>query len=141
MYVDGSRIRRAFTCQARAVNVTLPRSFYRAHLLRSFELNRSATVNNLIRTIQVPNCVTSQPMADEPRKRRKILPEPGKRNILITSALPYVNNVPHLGNVVGSVLSADAFARYCKGRGLNALFVCGMFVRLLTKAPPQPHHS
>ncbi|KAL9058553.1 MAG: hypothetical protein Q9162_001708 [Coniocarpon cinnabarinum] len=64
-------------------------------------------------------------MAEEPRKRRKIVPEPGKRNILITSALPYVNNVPHLGNVVGSVLSADVFARYCKARGLNALFVCG----------------
>lgn len=41
-----------------------------------------------------------------------ILPKAGERNILITSALPYVNNVPHLGNVVGSVLSADVFARY-----------------------------
>lgn len=41
-----------------------------------------------------------------------ILPKKGERNILITSALPYVNNVPHLGNVVGSVLSADVFARY-----------------------------
>jgi methionyl-tRNA synthetase len=40
------------------------------------------------------------------------LPKQGERNILITSALPYVNNVPHLGNVVGSVLSADAFSRY-----------------------------
>ncbi|KAB8356663.1 hypothetical protein FH972_024240 [Carpinus fangiana] len=40
-----------------------------------------------------------------------ILPEPGKRNILVTSALPYVNNYPHLGNIVGSVLSADVFAR------------------------------
>lgn len=50
---------------------------------------------------------------DEPsNKRRKILPEAGKRNILITSALPYVNNVPHLGNIVGSVLSADVFSRY-----------------------------
>lgn len=29
------------------------------------------------------------------------LPIPGKRNILITSALPYVNNVPHLGNIIG----------------------------------------
>jgi hypothetical protein len=27
-----------------------------------------------------------------------VLPEPGQRNILVTSALPYVNNVPHLGN-------------------------------------------
>ena len=34
------------------------------------------------------------------------LPIPGKRNILITSALPYVNNVPHLGNIIGcNVLS------------------------------------
>jgi len=41
----------------------------------------------------------------------KILPTQGQRNILITSALPYVNNVPHLGNIVGSVLSADVFSR------------------------------
>lgn len=40
------------------------------------------------------------------------LPVPGERNILITSALPYVNNVPHLGNIIGCVLSADVFARY-----------------------------
>ena len=42
---------------------------------------------------------------------QKILPEKGKKNILITSALPYVNNVPHLGNIIGSVLSADVFSR------------------------------
>jgi len=40
------------------------------------------------------------------------LPQPGERNILITSALPYVNNVPHLGNIIGCVLSADVYARY-----------------------------
>lgn len=55
----------------------------------------------------------------------KILPKSGQRNVLITSALPYVNNVPHLGNIIGSVLSADVFARYCRGRGINTLFVCG----------------
>jgi methionyl-tRNA synthetase len=54
-----------------------------------------------------------------------ILPHPNTRNILITSALPYVNNVPHLGNIVGSVLSADIFARYAKARNYNTLFVCG----------------
>ena len=54
-----------------------------------------------------------------------ILPVPGKRNILITSALPYVNNVPHLGNIIGSVLSADVFSRYCKARGFQTLYVCG----------------
>ena len=39
------------------------------------------------------------------------LPVAGERNILITSALPYVNNVPHLGNIIGCVLSGDIFAR------------------------------
>ena len=45
-------------------------------------------------------------------KQGEILPLKGENNILITSALPYVNNVPHLGNIVGSVLSADVFSRY-----------------------------
>ncbi|KAF7506186.1 hypothetical protein GJ744_012166 [Endocarpon pusillum] len=55
----------------------------------------------------------------------KILPKQGQRNVLITSALPYVNNVPHLGNIVGSVLSADVFSRYNKARGRPTLYVCG----------------
>ncbi|CCD24019.1 methionine--tRNA ligase MES1 NDAI_0C03590 [Naumovozyma dairenensis CBS 421] len=59
------------------------------------------------------------------QQAQEIVPEKGERNILITSALPYVNNVPHLGNIVGSVLSADIFARYCKTRNYNTLFVCG----------------
>lgn len=58
-------------------------------------------------------------------KGAKILPQPGKRNILITSALPYVNNVPHLGNIIGCILSADVYARYCRLRGYNTIFVCG----------------
>ncbi|GAV28776.1 hypothetical protein PMKS-002251 [Pichia membranifaciens] len=55
----------------------------------------------------------------------KLAPKENERNILVTSALPYVNNVPHLGNIVGSVLSADIFARYCKDRNYNTLFICG----------------
>jgi methionyl-tRNA synthetase len=43
---------------------------------------------------------------------------------LITSALPYVNNVPHLGNLI-QVLSADVFARFCRLRGRETLYVCG----------------
>ncbi|KAI9789671.1 MAG: putative methionine--tRNA ligase, cytoplasmic protein rar1 [Peltula sp. TS41687] len=54
-----------------------------------------------------------------------ILPTAGKKNILITSALPYVNNVPHLGNIVGSVLSADVFARFSRLRGHPTLYICG----------------
>jgi len=43
---------------------------------------------------------------------------------LITSALPYVNNVPHLGNLT-QVLSADVFARFCRLKGYETLYVCG----------------
>ncbi|MDT8447019.1 MAG: methionine--tRNA ligase [bacterium] len=43
---------------------------------------------------------------------------------LITSALPYVNNVPHLGNIIGSTLSADVYARYCRARGYETLYIC-----------------
>ncbi|OON20474.1 methionine--tRNA ligase, partial [Opisthorchis viverrini] len=49
----------------------------------------------------------------------------GVRNILITSALPYVNNVPHLGNMIGSTLSASVFALYCDVAGYNVLSICG----------------
>lgn len=53
------------------------------------------------------------------------LPVEGERNVLITSALPYVNNVPHLGNIIGCVLSADVFARYCRMCNYNTLFIGG----------------
>ena len=43
---------------------------------------------------------------------------------LITSALPYVNNIPHLGNLI-QVLSADVFARYCRLAGCETLYICG----------------
>ncbi|KAK4448263.1 tRNA synthetases class I (M)-domain-containing protein [Podospora aff. communis PSN243] len=54
-----------------------------------------------------------------------ILPVEGKKNILITSALPYVNNVPHLGNIIGSTLSADVYSRYSKLRDRPTLYICG----------------
>lgn len=56
---------------------------------------------------------------------RTVLPKANERNILITSALPYVNNVPHLGNIIGCVLSADIFARYARMSGYNTLYVSG----------------
>ena len=60
-----------------------------------------------------------------PNKNKPILVENSKNNILITSALPYVNNVPHLGNIIGCVLSADVFARFMRLMGENVLYVCG----------------
>ncbi|MCU9847752.1 methionine--tRNA ligase [Defluviimonas sp. WL0024] len=44
--------------------------------------------------------------------------------ILITSALPYINGIKHLGNLVGSQLPADLYARYCRNRGHEVMFIC-----------------
>lgn len=33
--------------------------------------------------------------------------------------------MPHLGNIIGCVLSADCYARYCRSRGYNTIFICG----------------
>jgi len=43
---------------------------------------------------------------------------------LITSALPYINGVKHLGNLVGSMLPADVCARYHRAKGDDTLFIC-----------------
>ena len=43
---------------------------------------------------------------------------------LITSAIPYINGIKHLGNLIGSQLPADLFARYQRGRGREVLFLC-----------------
>jgi len=46
------------------------------------------------------------------------------KRVLITSALPYVAGVKHLGNLVGSMLPADIFARFCRARGYDTLAIC-----------------
>ncbi|MER6142135.1 methionine--tRNA ligase [Streptomyces sparsogenes] len=43
---------------------------------------------------------------------------------LITSALPYINGIKHLGNMVGSMLPADVYARYMRQRGHDVLYIC-----------------
>ncbi|WP_431679563.1 methionine--tRNA ligase [Kitasatospora sp. KL5] len=43
---------------------------------------------------------------------------------LITSALPYINGIKHLGNMVGSMLPADVYARYLRRRGHEVLYIC-----------------
>ncbi len=44
--------------------------------------------------------------------------------ILITSALPYINGVKHLGNLAGSMLPADVYARFQRLRGHDVLYIC-----------------
>ncbi|MFC4724120.1 methionine--tRNA ligase [Glycocaulis abyssi] len=44
--------------------------------------------------------------------------------ILITSALPYINGIKHLGNLAGSMLPADVYARFQRMRGAEVLYIC-----------------
>ncbi len=44
---------------------------------------------------------------------------------LVTAALPYINNVPHLGHMAGSHIPADIFARFSRMKGYNTKFIGG----------------
>ncbi len=44
---------------------------------------------------------------------------------LVTSALPYINGIKHLGNLVGSLLPADVYARFLRTQEHEVLFICG----------------
>ncbi|MGE4618747.1 MAG: methionine--tRNA ligase [Planctomycetota bacterium] len=47
------------------------------------------------------------------------------RRVLITAALPYANNRPHLGHVAGVYLPADTYNRFLKLTGVESIFICG----------------
>lgn len=47
------------------------------------------------------------------------------KRYLITSALPYVNGELHLGHLVGCWLPSDIYARFCRARGRDVLYICG----------------
>lgn len=44
---------------------------------------------------------------------------------LITSALPYINGLPHLGHMVGCLLPSDVYARFMRMQGEDVLYICG----------------
>lgn len=94
---------------------------YQASMLRrSIERETiEASANDVLSEWDSVKTTSYQPV------QHPVLPKVGKRNVMITAALPYVNNVPHLGNLIGCVLSADVFARYGRIRGYNILYVCG----------------
>ncbi|MCL4372380.1 methionine--tRNA ligase [Candidatus Marsarchaeota archaeon] len=48
-----------------------------------------------------------------------------KKRIIVTSALPYSEAMPHLGNLVGSMLPADIFYKYTKLAGYDSIYICG----------------
>ncbi|MFQ5621611.1 MAG: class I tRNA ligase family protein, partial [Candidatus Nanoarchaeia archaeon] len=45
-----------------------------------------------------------------------------KKRVLVTSAWPYVHTLPHLGNLVGSILPGDVIARYFRLKGASTLY-------------------
>lgn len=45
---------------------------------------------------------------------------------IVTSALIYTNNVPHLGNIIGSVLSADVYSRYLRLQKYDVTYIGGV---------------
>lgn len=47
------------------------------------------------------------------------------KKILVTAALPYINNVPHMGHIVGSHLPADIFKRCAKSAGYDVALIGG----------------
>ena len=55
---------------------------------------------------------------DAPRPRRPHGPHPDHL------ALPYINGIKHLGNLAGSMLPADLYARFQRMRGNEVLYVC-----------------
>lgn len=59
--------------------------------------------------------VQKKSQRDENKKERR----------LVTAALPYINNIPHLGHIVGSHLPADIFSRFSKSKGYEVLFIGG----------------
>lgn len=48
-----------------------------------------------------------------------------KTRYLVTSALPYINGIKHLGNLIGSILPADVYTKYLRQQGEEVLFICG----------------
>ncbi len=57
------------------------------------------------------------------RPRTRTRDEP--KRYLITSALPYVNNRPHLGHLAGAILPGDIYTRFLKLQGKDAIYICG----------------
>lgn len=45
--------------------------------------------------------------------------------LLITSSLPYCNSTAHLGNLIGSTLSGDIYARFKRAQGHDVVYLCG----------------
>ncbi|MFZ0389336.1 MAG: methionine--tRNA ligase [Calditrichia bacterium] len=48
-----------------------------------------------------------------------------QKKYLITSALPYANGPLHLGHLAGAYLPGDIYARYCRLKKREVVYICG----------------
>ena len=48
-----------------------------------------------------------------------------RKKYFISSSLPYSNASPHLGNLIGSTLSGDIYARFKRSQGFEVIYLCG----------------
>jgi len=59
------------------------------------------------------------------KSKREVFKLPQKERYMITSALPYANGPIHLGHLAGAYLPGDIFARYCRLKRRDTLYICG----------------
>ena len=50
---------------------------------------------------------------------------PINERVIVTSALPYAEALPHLGNLAGSILPADIYYKHLIMLGTDAIYICG----------------
>ena len=70
--------------------------------------------------VKIPESKSTKPKSS-PKKCNVISGE----KILVTSALPYIHSISHLGNLIGSQLPADIYYKYLTLTGRDAIFICG----------------
>ena len=54
------------------------------------------------------------------------MPDQKTQRILVTSALPYINGVKHMGNLAGSMLPADVYSRAMRLMGHEVLYILSL---------------
>ncbi len=59
------------------------------------------------------------------KNKRKVTELPENKRYMLTSALPYLNGPIHLGHLAGAYLPGDIFARYCRLKQRDVIYICG----------------
>ena len=127
---DAEKTGRKFVCgNGRAVSAGSGRTDPR-RCLRNYQRSHPIAVNLFSRAVSgwkqpfllenLHSCSKIGPLNNKKQRRKKLMSK-----ILITSALPYVNGVPHLGHMVGCLLPSDVYARFMRMSGHEVLYIGG----------------